>query len=60
MGGVPVSLCVCACIFARMRENVHMRCLFSPFMAFETFFSYLNHVALVPPELSNPWVVDMA
>lgn len=49
-------MCVC------VRENVHMCCLFPPFMAFEMlfFFSYLNHVALVPPELSNPWVVDMA
>ena len=59
-----LSMSVCVCVSASVCGNVHMPCLFfSPFMAFETlffFFFYLNHVALVPPELSNPWVVDMA
>lgn len=46
---LPVCACVCVIFFP-------------PVMAFEMLFfpSYLNHVALVPPELSNPWVVDMA
>lgn len=34
-----------------------------PLKCFFFFFlplPYLNHAALLPPELSNPWVVDMA
>lgn len=56
---------VCVRVHPHVRQTAHitpppppppplwpLKCLF--------FLPYLNHAALVPPELSNPWVVDMA
>ncbi len=36
-----LSVCAHVCMSVCVREDVHMRCLFSPFMAFETLFFFL-------------------